>query len=107
MKKLIITLFIINISVYLFISFVAWDILCIKEIPAMKSKDRFFSSFFFVLLNIVAYTNLKLKSDYENPSKTMLFLLTFAAVVSYLETGNMMYILPIAIGVIGIMIVKK
>jgi hypothetical protein len=39
--------------------------------------------------------------------KTMLFLLTFAAVVSYLETGNMMYILPIAIGVIGIMIVKK
>jgi hypothetical protein len=34
--------------------------------------------------------------------KTMLFLLTFAAVVSYLETGNIIYLLPIAIGTIGI-----
>ena len=30
-----------------------------------------------------------------------------ASLDHYLETGNMMYILPIAIGVIGIMIVKK
>jgi len=63
MKKTIIKLLLINIFTYLFISFVSWDILCIKEIPLMKSEDRFFISFFYILLNIVSYVNLKLFNE--------------------------------------------
>lgn len=34
--------------------------------------------------------------------KTILFLLAFIGAVGYLETGNIIYLLPIGIGTIGI-----
>lgn len=55
MRRTVIKIAITNLFMYLFISYIYWDLTWFKLIPYMKEEDRFFSFLLYLLFSSFIY----------------------------------------------------